>query len=132
MAKFRLAALAQLERKYDLSTLIARDAVEQARRENMPGVAARALNLLEYSFIFLKRHDLAEPYLRESVQIAERQELWDAGRQPDETRRGDHEFGPGERRGGGDGAGRTVVPASELRYVSADPDQVEHGFGPIQ
>ena len=71
-AKFQLAAVAQREARYDDAITVAREASEQARREGMPNVAARALRELGYTFVFLKKLEQAIPILWESVQMAER------------------------------------------------------------
>ncbi len=71
-AKFRMAGVAVLKRDYDGAVRIARETAEEARREGMPVVAAQALSELGYSFLYLKRPEMAVPILREAVEMAER------------------------------------------------------------
>lgn len=71
-AKLRMAVVHVGELDYDGGVKLAREAAEQARRYGMPVVAAQALGELGYGFAFKKRFDLAEPFLRESVELAGR------------------------------------------------------------
>lgn len=72
MAKLRLATLALVARDYERGESLARETAETARREGMPALAAQALSELGYANLYRKRPDLAEPPLREAVEIADR------------------------------------------------------------
>jgi len=72
MAKLRLATIALVARDYERGGALARETAETARREGMPAVAAQALSELGYSNVYRKRPDLAEPLLREAMEVADR------------------------------------------------------------
>jgi tetratricopeptide (TPR) repeat protein len=71
-AKFQMARLAERERDYDRAMEVTREAAQQATREGMPVVAARAMGELGYAFLYAKRLDEGLTLLRESVEMAER------------------------------------------------------------
>jgi tetratricopeptide (TPR) repeat protein len=67
-----MASVAERERDYERAMAVARDAADQARREGMPVVAARAMGELGYAFLYAHRLDEGATLLRDSVEMAER------------------------------------------------------------
>lgn len=71
MLRFRRATLLQNEKDYDRSTAITRATAEEARREGLQFVAARALGELGHTLRFARQVDRSIEVLRESVEFAE-------------------------------------------------------------
>lgn len=71
-AQFLLANRAALERHYDRALAITRQAAAEAQKEGLPVLAARAQSEIGYLFLFQKQPQLAEPLLREALEMAVR------------------------------------------------------------
>ncbi len=71
MLRFRRATLLQNERDYEKSTAITRETAEEARREGMQFVAARALGELGHTLRFARQVDRSIEVLQEAVAFAE-------------------------------------------------------------
>jgi tetratricopeptide (TPR) repeat protein len=71
-AMFQMARIAERERDYQRAIEVAFEATDQARREGMPVVAARATGALGYAFLCAKKFDEAITMLRQSVEMADR------------------------------------------------------------
>lgn len=71
-ARFRMANIMEREGNYEGAVALARQAADEARRENMPEVAARAMGEFGYAFVFLKQPRRAAEILTDAVDLAER------------------------------------------------------------
>jgi serine/threonine protein kinase len=71
-AQFRLGIVAVREKDYERGVELTRAAAAQARREGLPGLAARALGEFGYALVFQRKQAEAVPVLREAVELAER------------------------------------------------------------
>jgi tetratricopeptide (TPR) repeat protein len=71
-AKFQMARIAERERDYDRAIAVTREAAQQATREGMPEVAARAMAELGYAFGYAKKWHDAVLMLGEALELAKR------------------------------------------------------------